>query len=111
MVVPAVAQEDADGVVARLQLGGDVVGDVEVAAVEACVERVEAVVADAAAVDVQLVESGGGDVGAGPEDGFGCAEGLAEVGGGSVVYVVSVIYPGALPGVCLHQSGLEAGCL
>lgn len=33
MVVPAVAQEDADGVVARLQLGGDVVGDVEVAEV------------------------------------------------------------------------------
>ena len=107
VVVPSVAEQYADGVRPLAQLPRDVVGDVEVAAVVARIERVETVVAYPLAVEVELVEPGCGDVGTGRADRTSGRELLAEVGGRLVVDVAVVADPRALPVAGLHHAGLE----
>ena len=82
--VPAVAEHDADGVGAGLQLFGDVVGDVEDALGVVAGGGVEDVVTDAPAVEVEFVPAEAGDMEAGAADGTGEVELFAQEGGGDV---------------------------
>ena len=66
--VPAVAEHDADGIGALLELRGHVVGHVEDALRVVTGRRVEHVVADAPAVEIELVPAQAGDVETGVSD-------------------------------------------
>lgn len=107
VVVPAVAQQDAHGIGPVLQLPRHVIGDVEVPAVEARIHRVEAVVADLPPVDMEFVQPGRRDIGAGRFHAFAHGELLAEIGRGLMVYVVVVADPASLPVFDAHHAGLE----
>ena len=99
LAVPALAEDQPDGVRARPQQAGDVVGDVEDALVVGGPAGVEHVVADLAAVDPQLVVAEAGDVGPGAHRRGVEAELLAEL--------IAAGDPLSRPVARLEQSHLE----
>jgi len=109
VVIPAVAEDNADGVRAGLEIARNVVGHVERAAVEPGVHGIEQMVADLMAVDMQFIKSAGSDVGACGGDGFGIVECLSEQRGWFIGNGMMVGDPVALPVVAVHHTGFKSG--
>lgn len=107
MVVPSVSQQHAYRIVALLQVGGDVVGHIEVAPVEARVERIQPVVAHTSPVEVELIEACHGYIGSGRAYRLRGTEGVAEVGSRTIAGIVPVANPGSLPTALLHHACLK----